>query len=90
MFRTETAKILLRFLAERSPTVAAGGGGAEYRFDTKLLQSSPILESFGNAKTVRNNNSSRFGKFMKLFYYSDSGAGEGAMLYLIGLIYVFL
>lgn len=53
--------------------------------NTKLLQSSPILEAFGNSKTTRNPNSSRFGKFMKIYFGEASPAHperqiEGALI----------
>lgn len=49
--KTETAKIAMQYLA------ALGGGGG---IENEILQTNPILEAFGNAKTLRNDNSSRF------------------------------
>lgn len=49
--KTETAKIAMQYLA------ALGGGGG---IEDEILQTNPILEAFGNAKTLRNDNSSRF------------------------------
>lgn len=49
--KTETAKIAMQYLA-----ALGGGNGVE----NEILQTNPILEAFGNAKTLRNDNSSRF------------------------------
>ena len=57
--KTETTKILMNHLA----TIA---GGLNDQTIGRIIQVNPLLESFGNAKTVRNDNSSRFGKFIQL------------------------
>ena len=53
--KTETAKIVMQYLA-----ALGGGSGIEY----EILKTNPILEAFGNVKTSRNNNSSRFVSFL--------------------------
>jgi hypothetical protein len=61
--KTETAKIILRYLSNRS---AKASGGGDNSIAECIQDSSPVFEAFGNAKTLRNNNSSRFGKFISL------------------------
>lgn len=68
--KTETAKIAMQYLA-----ALGGGGGVE----NEILQTNPILEAFGNAKTSRNDNSSRFGKLIDI-YFDDSGKICGAKI----------
>ena len=57
--KTETVKILMAHLA----FMASSDDTSHIR---RIVESNPLLESFGNAQTVRNDNSSRFGKFIEL------------------------
>jgi len=77
--KTESSKMLVRHLVQRS----VNNGAKDEGLDEKLLQSNPILEAFGNAATVRNSNSSRFGKFMKLHFKSAPG-GKGRDMVICG------
>ncbi len=63
--KTETAKMIMNFIAKRTK-----GGVTD--LDRSVVDSSPILEIFGNAKTLRNHNSSRFGKFLKLQFAKEN------------------
>lgn len=60
--KTVSAKYAMRYFA------AVGGNESETQIERKILASSPIMEAIGNAKTTRNDNSSRFGKFTKLLF----------------------
>lgn len=53
--KTVCAKFIMNYLSHVS-----GGGPKAQQVKDVILQSNPLLEAFGNAKTVRNNNSSRF------------------------------
>uniref|UniRef100_A0A8C7JS75 Myosin, heavy chain 11b, smooth muscle n=1 Tax=Oncorhynchus kisutch TaxID=8019 RepID=A0A8C7JS75_ONCKI len=65
--KTENTKKVIQYLA----VVASSHKGSKKdtgagELEKQLLQANPILEAFGNAKTIKNDNSSRFGKFIKL------------------------
>ncbi|KAL5728695.1 hypothetical protein ACHQM5_001747 [Ranunculus cassubicifolius] len=71
--KTETTKMLMRYLA-----YLGGRSGIEGRtVEQQVLESNPVLEAFGNAKTIRNNNSSRFGKFVEI-QFDKNGRISGA------------
>lgn len=77
--KTETVKIMMNHLASIS-----GGGERGTLVIDQVLKSNPLLESFGNAKTKRNDNSSRFGKFAQLqFDTMGSLVGSRCETYLL-------
>jgi hypothetical protein len=78
--------------SDRRSVVSGGGGGdglssvtnltgigASNSIEAQVLQSNPILESFGNARTMRNDNSSRFGKFIEI-QFTRTGRLVGAQI----------
>ncbi|KAM4567986.1 myosin IEb [Fundulus diaphanus] len=72
--KTVAAKYIMSYVSKVS-----GGGEKVQRVKDIILQSNPLLEAFGNAKTVRNNNSSRFGKYFEI-QFSRGGAPDGGKI----------
>ena len=67
--KTESAKYIMRYFSHY--------GKSNHSIEDKVLASNPILEAFGNAQTTQNHNSSRFGKYIKIYFdtsYSILGA----------------
>ena len=80
--KTENTKKVIQYLAavatSESPGVKSGGRQFS-NLSQQILRANPILEAFGNAQTVRNNNSSRFGKFIRI-EFTRSGQIAGAFI----------
>lgn len=72
--KTENTKKVIQYLAHvasshkarKEQSVPTSGPISYGELERQLLQANPILEAFGNAKTVKNDNSSRFGKFIRI------------------------
>lgn len=72
--KTESTKFVMKFLA------CAGSESLDKRsqVESQVLESNPLLEAFGNARTLRNDNSSRFGKFIELQFETNKRKGTGS------------
>ncbi|OXA50729.1 myosin heavy chain, muscle [Folsomia candida] len=74
--KTENTKKVIAYFAN----VASSGKASDSKkvsLEDQIVQTNPVLESFGNAKTTRNDNSSRFGKFIRI-HFGPSGKLAGA------------
>uniref|UniRef100_A0A0G4GR33 Myosin motor domain-containing protein n=1 Tax=Chromera velia CCMP2878 TaxID=1169474 RepID=A0A0G4GR33_9ALVE len=65
--KTESTKFVMKFLASAGTPDATSHSTVE----KQVLESNPLLEAFGNARTLRNDNSSRFGKFIELQFKTE-------------------
>ena len=71
--KTEAAKQIMHYIAN----VSGGDSSDIQQVKDMVLATNPLLESFGNAKTLRNNNSSRFGKYLQI-HFNERGEPTGA------------
>ncbi|XP_056017857.1 unconventional myosin-XV-like isoform X8 [Ostrea edulis] len=74
--KTEATKLIMQYLA----AVNKSGNNL---ITEQILEANPLLESFGNAKTIRNDNSSRFGKYIEVFFKNGSIVGARTLEYLL-------
>ena len=85
--KSEATKLILQFLTDVSGKItghAVAGHLASDSLEQQILAANPILEAFGNAKTLRNNNSSRFGKLITVnFDHTGSIIGGNIINYLL-------
>lgn len=83
--KTEATKYIMKYLARITKKKDATDEGTRSpdgkiatSLEDRVLSSNPLLESFGNAQTLRNDNSSRFGKFIHINFSTSTGAIVGA------------
>lgn len=84
--KTEATKIIMKYLARvtrkagRPEFLLSPDGKMIAALEDRVLSSNPLLETFGNAQTLRNDNSSRFGKFTHIYFNMTSGSITGASI----------
>lgn len=79
--KTESAKYFVNNLLHFS-----AGEGADETLERQIIESGPLLEAFGNARTSLNDNSSRFGKYLEICYHNNVVVGARMSKYAHGQI----
>jgi len=77
--KTEASKQIQSYIAAVSASSSSSTRSVD-KVKTVFLESNPLLEAFGNAKTRRNNNSSRFGKYFELCFEVGTGVPQGGII----------
>nr|CAI5869310.1 unnamed protein product [Callosobruchus analis] len=75
--KTENTKKVIAYFATVGASTKKGETEKKANLEDQVVQTNPVLEAFGNAKTVRNDNSSRFGKFIRI-HFGPTGKLAGA------------
>jgi myosin-7 len=78
--KTEATKHIMKYLARITRKHTHLLTAQHDALEDRVLSSNPLLETFGNAQTIRNNNSSRFGKFIHIHFSCTTGAITGASI----------
>jgi myosin heavy subunit len=89
--KTEATKYIMKYLARitkkkskwkavSATSFLSPDGKVVAALEDRVLSSNPLLEAFGNAQTLRNDNSSRFGKFININFSTDNGVIVGAQI----------
>ncbi|XP_060523322.1 unconventional myosin-XV [Cylas formicarius] len=77
--KTESTKLVMQYLAAVAPSAPRG----QALVTEQILEATPLLEAFGNARTVRNDNSSRFGKYLEVYFKNGAIIGAKMTQYLL-------
>uniref|UniRef100_A0A4W5MCS2 Myosin motor domain-containing protein n=1 Tax=Hucho hucho TaxID=62062 RepID=A0A4W5MCS2_9TELE len=77
--KTVNTKRVIQYFA----TIAVSGAKKEGSLEDQIIAANPLLESYGNAKTIRNDNSSRFGKFIRIHFQAGKLAKADIETYLL-------
>lgn len=77
--KTESTKLVMQYLAAVAPSAPRG----QALVTEQILEAAPLLEAFGNARTAKNDNSSRFGKYLEVYFKHGAIIGAKVTEYLL-------